>query len=162
MKNCNERTYTGNTRTSVGYNSLLFIYMYMYSVWLQTRRPGHRGSIPGRGERIFPLASMSRPALGPTQLPVQWVPGVLSPGLERGRGVALTTHPHLVPRSISRSYMSSAPKSLHGLLLGQHFSLVYVKYIFLFTFFSCYSTKMILITALMRGKVSQSFTFELK
>jgi hypothetical protein len=26
---------------------------------------------PGRGERIFPLASVSRPALGPTQPPVQ-------------------------------------------------------------------------------------------
>jgi hypothetical protein len=29
---------------------------------------------------FFPLASMSRPALGPTQTPVQWVPEVLSPG----------------------------------------------------------------------------------
>jgi hypothetical protein len=28
-----------------------------------------------------------------------WVPGVLSPGVKRGRGVMLTTHPHLVPRS---------------------------------------------------------------
>jgi hypothetical protein len=37
--------------------------------------------------------------LGPTQLPVQWVPGVLSRGLKRGRGVTLTTHTHLVPRS---------------------------------------------------------------
>jgi hypothetical protein len=71
-------------------------------------RPGDRGSIPGRGERIFPLASVSRPALGPTQPPVQWVPGVLSPGLKRGRGVTLTTPPHPVPRSrMSRSYTSS-------------------------------------------------------
>jgi hypothetical protein len=42
--------------------------------------PGDLGSISGRGDRIFPLASVSRPALGPTQLPVQWVPRVLSPG----------------------------------------------------------------------------------
>jgi hypothetical protein len=32
------------------------------------------------------------------------------PGAKRGRGVTLTTHPHLVPRSrISRSYSSSPP-----------------------------------------------------
>jgi len=58
---------------------------------------------------------VSRPALGPTQPPVQWVPGVHSPGVKRGRGVTLTTHPHLVPRSwMSRKYTSSPPKRLHG------------------------------------------------
>jgi hypothetical protein len=64
---------------------------------------------------IFPLASVSRLALGPTQCPVQWVPGggVISPGLKRGRGVTLTTHPHLVPRSImSRICVFSSPKRL--------------------------------------------------
>jgi hypothetical protein len=50
-----------------------------------------------------------------TQPPVQWVPGVPSPGVKRGRGVMLTTHPHLVPRlSMSRSYISSPPMCLHG------------------------------------------------
>jgi hypothetical protein len=37
-------------------------------------------------------------ALGPTQPPIEWVSGVVPPGVKRGRGVMLTTHPHLVPR----------------------------------------------------------------
>jgi hypothetical protein len=59
-----------------------------------------RGSIPDMG-------SASRPALGSTQPPIQWVPAVLSPGVKR---VTLTTYPHLVPRlSMSRIYTSSTP-----------------------------------------------------
>jgi hypothetical protein len=38
----------------------------------------------------------SKPALGPTQPPIKSVPG-LSQGY-KGRGVAVTTHPHLAPR----------------------------------------------------------------
>jgi hypothetical protein len=55
-------------------------------------------------KKIFPLAAVCRPALGPTQRPVQWVPGVLTSGVKRGRVMTLTTRPHLVPRSrMSRS-----------------------------------------------------------
>jgi len=35
---------------------------------------------------MFPLASVSRPALGPTQPPVQWAPGVPSPGAKARPG----------------------------------------------------------------------------
>jgi hypothetical protein len=46
--------------------------------------------------------------------------GVLSPGVKGGRGVTLTTHVHLVPRSlICRSCTSSPHKRLHGRVLGQ-------------------------------------------
>jgi hypothetical protein len=69
---------------------------------------------PAEAKR-FSLYPVSRPALGPTQLPVQWVPGVLSPKLKSGRGVTLTTHPHIVPKwRMCRSYISSPPKRLHG------------------------------------------------
>jgi len=52
------------------------------------------GSNPG-GCQIF---RPSRPALGPTQTPVKWVPG-LSRGVKCGRGVLLNTHLLLVSRS---------------------------------------------------------------
>jgi hypothetical protein len=54
---------------------------------------------PAEAKDFFPVASMSRPALGSTQAPAQWVPGVLSSGIKRGRGVTLNTHTHLLPRS---------------------------------------------------------------
>jgi hypothetical protein len=42
--------------------------------------PGDGGSIRDIGERIFPVAFVFRPALGPTQPPVQWVSRILSLG----------------------------------------------------------------------------------
>jgi hypothetical protein len=53
---------------------------------------------PRQRQEIFPLTSVSRPAQRPNQPPAQRVHQVLSLGVKRGRGVTLTTHPHLVPR----------------------------------------------------------------
>jgi hypothetical protein len=61
------------------------------------------------------FSSVSRPALRPTQPPVQWVPEVPSPGVKARPGRDADHSPHLVPRSrMSRSYTSSPPKRLHG------------------------------------------------
>jgi hypothetical protein len=53
------------------------------------------------GFDVRPFTTASRTALGPTQPPIQWVPGALSLGVKRP-GVKLTTHLHLVPRSRMR------------------------------------------------------------
>jgi hypothetical protein len=47
------------------------------------------------------FSHLSRPSLGPTQPPAQWVPGLFR-GVQSGRGVTLTPHPLLVPRSKNR------------------------------------------------------------
>ena len=64
------------------------------SVGIATRYGLEGLGIESRWGRDFP--HLSRPAPRPTQPPVQWVPG-LSRG-KGGRGVVLTTHPHLVCR----------------------------------------------------------------
>jgi hypothetical protein len=51
------------------------------------------GFDPRERQRIAPLASVSRLALRPTQPPLQWVPGVLSPEEKADWGVTMNTHP---------------------------------------------------------------------
>jgi hypothetical protein len=60
----------------------------------------------GTGKYYFSMSS--RPALGCTQPPIQWVPGALSQGWS-GRGVKLTTHLQLVPRSRKCGSMHPLP-----------------------------------------------------
>jgi hypothetical protein len=55
-------------------------------------------------------------ALGPTQLPIQRVPGILSPGVKRlGRG---DDHSHLVPRSKMVELYLHYPICVHGIVLN--------------------------------------------
>jgi hypothetical protein len=53
-----------------------------YSDWLQDGRLRGRSSSPGRVKN-FLFSTSSRPAVGPTQPPIQWVRGALSPGVKR-------------------------------------------------------------------------------
>jgi hypothetical protein len=74
---------------------------------LDDRAIGVRSSA---GAKDFSSSLFVQMALRPTQPPVQWVPGGPFPGAKRGRGVTLTTHPHLVPKSrMSRSYTPLPP-----------------------------------------------------
>jgi hypothetical protein len=80
-----------------------------HSACLRTRRPGDRGSIPAEARGLLSKLFVQTGS-APTQPPVQWLPRVISQGVKRGRGLALTTHSHLVPRSwMSRSYIQPLP-----------------------------------------------------
>jgi hypothetical protein len=63
----------------------------------------------------------AQPAVGPTQPPVQWVPGALSPGVKCGRGVMLTISGAEVKKE--RGYTSCHPKHLLWRIADQlHFT----------------------------------------
>jgi hypothetical protein len=69
-----------------------------------------RGLIPGRGKGFFSVTSESKPAIGAQPVSCSMFTGVLSPGLNRDRGVTVTTHPHLVPKSwINRNLQHLSP-----------------------------------------------------
>jgi hypothetical protein len=73
---------------------------------------------------------------------LQWLPGALSPGVQRGRGVMLATHPLLVPRlRKSNSYTSCHPNAPVWSVTGQ-------LYLFTFTSSSAFESLLVLIFVL--------------
>jgi hypothetical protein len=86
-----------------------------------------QSGIESRWGRDF--SHMSRPSLGPTQPPVQWVQG-LSRG-QSSRGVVLNTHTLLAARSRKSRAIplpSSGPSGLLGVTLPLLLPLPYFKY----------------------------------
>jgi hypothetical protein len=66
-------------------------------------------SSPGRVWGIFFLTPKSRPVLGPTQPPNEWVSGFLSLEVKRP-GREADHSPHLVPKSIMSGYIPPFPQ----------------------------------------------------
>jgi hypothetical protein len=95
------RVWNPRLHYSSGINRTLFRYTatvragVAQAVWCLTTdwTCGRSGFDSRQRQRIFPIASVSKPALEPIQLPIRWVPGALSPGVKRGRGVTLIIHP---------------------------------------------------------------------
>jgi hypothetical protein len=65
-----------------------------------------RGSFP-----VFPFVTACRPALGPTQPPVQWVPGVVYRGVKRSGREADHSPPSSVEVKNAWSYTTTPSAS---------------------------------------------------
>jgi hypothetical protein len=68
---------------------------------------------------IFLFTTASRTALGPTQPPIQWVPGALSLGIERAGREADHSPPSSADVKNAWSYTYTSPIRLHGVVLSQ-------------------------------------------
>jgi hypothetical protein len=79
-----------------------------YSDWLRAGRPRGRSSSLGRVMN-FLLSTTSRPTLGSTQPPIQWVLGALSPGVQRPRREADHSSPASAEVKKMRIYTSAPP-----------------------------------------------------
>jgi hypothetical protein len=85
-----------------------------YSDWLRAGRQRGWSSSPGR-VKYFLFCAASRPALGLTQLPIQWVLRALSLGVKRpGRE---TDHSHPTSAEVKKMWIHF-PIRLHGVVLN--------------------------------------------
>jgi hypothetical protein len=77
-----------------------------------------RGFESRQGLGIFLFTTASRPALGPTQPPIQWVPEALSLGVKRSGREADHSPSSGAEVKNAWSYTSTSPIRLHGVVLS--------------------------------------------
>jgi hypothetical protein len=70
------------------------------------------------GGNNFHFSMSSRPALGPTQPPIQWVPGALSPGVKRPGREADHSPPASAEVKKNVGLHIHSPICLHGVVLN--------------------------------------------
>jgi hypothetical protein len=76
---------------------------------------GGQGSIPCKGKRIYLFSIASRPGLGPTQPPIQWVLVALSQGVKQMGREADQSLPSSAKLKNSGT-ISPLPIHLHGII----------------------------------------------
>jgi hypothetical protein len=104
-----------------------------FSIFIATNISGSRGSsvsivtqlrsgrpefFSRQGQEIFLSTTASRPALGPTQSSIQWVPASFSPGVKRPDREADHSPASSADVKNTRSYTSIPPISIHGVVLN--------------------------------------------
>jgi hypothetical protein len=85
---------------------ILFFLLFNDALIVETIQ---RGIVRWMMNKTFLLSTSSRPALGPTLHPIQWVQRLSSSGVKRLEREAETTHLQLVPGSWIRGSMDPLP-----------------------------------------------------
>jgi hypothetical protein len=80
---------------------------------------GLDGRVVGVRVKNFHFSTSSRPALGYTQPPIQWVPGALSPGVKRPGREADHSLPTSAEIKKNIDLHIHVPIRLHGIVLSQ-------------------------------------------
>jgi hypothetical protein len=103
-------------------------FLVAFFIFYRKQKPGYLSGISlgygldvfesRQGLGIFLYNTMSRPSLGPTQPPIQWVPGALSLGVKRpGREPDHSPLSSAEVKNVLR-YTSTPPIRLHGVVLS--------------------------------------------
>jgi hypothetical protein len=102
------------------FNEVYITYVIAQSVlrWARGWTIGVLGFDSRRRMGIFLFTTASRTALGPTEPPIQWVPGPLSLEVKRPGREADNSPPSSAEVKNAWSYTSTPPIRLHGVLLS--------------------------------------------